>query len=194
MDYKMLVNKENPLPEDFVPIDLVEYTEENGPKIDSTHKTLLEKEAMKAFYEMKQSAREFGYDIIIDSGYRSYEYQQKVLDTFLNEIGDLAYSRVAPPGCSEHQTGLAIDVSFNIDGKYVNDFDDSFPQIKWLLENAYKFGFILRYPKGKENITGYNYENWHYRYVGKDLAMKMHLKNIETLEEYYEMFKEKKYT
>ena len=91
---------------------------------------------------------------------------------------------MAIPGSSEHQTGLAFDVAFIRNNEYSLIALETDPEIKWLLKNAYKYGFILRYPKDKENITGYSYEPWHYRFVGIKLA-KMLYKNNLTLEEYY---------
>lgn len=183
--YQILVNKNNVLDENYIPNDLVEYKEYNGEKIDSSHKTMLEKETMKAFFEMQKDALYNGYHIVVDSGYRSYDYQQTILNRFIQERGADAYNIVALPGTSEHQTGLAFDVSFYRNGIYIDDFDDTFPEIKWLHENCYKYGFILRYPKGKEDVTGYKYECWHFRYVGKELSNYMHDNNILTLEEYY---------
>ena len=192
MDYSILVNRDNPIDENYVPSNLVVYPEYNGPKIDSNHKTLVEEVALNAFYEMQSIAlRETGYCFIVDSAYRSYKYQQKILMYNLELNGDEAYNYVALPGTSEHQTGLAIDIALNVNGEYTDQFDDTFPQIKWLFANAYRFGFILRYPKGMENITGYKYECWHFRYVGKDIALYMHNNNISTLEEYHELIRNK---
>ena len=185
MDYQMLVNKSNKLDKDYMPSSLIEYLEYNGEKIDPNHKTLVEKETLIAFFKMQEEARKQGYGILIDSAYRSYEYQQKVLDKYIKERGELAYSVVALPGTSEHQTGLAIDVALSRDGVYSDQFDDTAPEIQWLINNSYRFGFILRYPKGKEEITGYSYECWHYRYVGEELALYMNNNQIQTLEEYY---------
>ena len=185
MDYSILVNKQNLLERDFVPSNLIEYTEYNGPKIDPNHKTLVECETLKAFFEMQQSALLEGYYIIIDSAYRSYEYQEKVLKKWIEKEGNLAYSRVAMPGSSEHQTGLAFDIALYRNGEYTDCFKDTDSEIIWAQENAYKFGFILRYPKGKEDITGFNYESWHFRFVGKDVSEYMHNNNILTLEEYH---------
>lgn len=81
--------------------------------------------------------------------YRSYEYQEKVLEYYLDKTGEESYSFVAPPRSSEHQTGLCFDVAFIVNGNYCDDFDDSAPEIKWLIDNSYKYGFILRYPKDK---------------------------------------------
>lgn len=188
----MLVNKQNPLDSSFEPQELVVYPEYNGPKIDPNHKTLVEATTLNAFYEMQAAAmKEQGYHIIVDSAYRSYAYQQKVLERNLAEKGESAYSFVALPGTSEHQSGLAIDVALYIDGEYTDQFDDTFPQIQWLFNNAHRFGFILRYPKGAEHITGYKYECWHFRYVGKEIALDMYDNNIRTFEEYHTLLKRK---
>ena len=185
MKYDLLVNKENPLPNDYVPEGLVEYPEYNGPKIDPTHKTLVEKETLEAFWELQAAAKADGYHIIIDSAYRSYDYQVKVLNHWLEKEGEKAYTFVAMPGTSEHQTGLAFDIALYRNGEYTDCFKDTDSEIIWAQENAYKFGFILRYPKGKEDITGFNYESWHFRFVGKDVSEYMHNNNILTLEEYH---------
>lgn len=191
MNYEILVNKNNPLDKYFIPKQLVEYLEYNGEKLDPNYKTLVEKETLLAFFEMQAEALKAGYSILIDSAYRSYEYQQKILEKTLEEKGREAYKTVAIPGTSEHQTGLAIDVALSRGGVYCDEFDDTAEEIQWLMENAYRFGFILRYPKGKENITGYNYEWWHFRYVGRTLSTYMKENNIETLEEYYDQFYKK---
>lgn len=185
MNYQILVNKTNPVDKFFIPESLIEYLEYNGEKIAPDHKTLVEKETLFAFFKMQAEAKKAGYAILIDSAYRSYEYQKKILDKVLEEKGEEAYKTVALPGTSEHQTGLAIDIALSRNGIYCDDFDDSAPEIQWLINNAYRFGFILRYPKGKENVTGYNYEYWHFRYVGKELSMYMKDNQITTLEEYY---------
>ena len=139
--------------------------------------------------KMNEDAFKSGYYFILDSGYRSYAYQEKVLAKNICEKGEEAYSYVALPGTSEHQSGLAIDVALKRNGEYTDQFDDSCDEIKWLHENCYKYGFILRYPKGKKDITGFNYECWHIRYVGLELSTYMHDNCIETLEEYYSLGK-----
>ena len=93
----------------------------------------------------------------------------------------------ARPGTSEHQTGLCVDFMTNTMTELDNSFERS-RAFEWLTENAYRFGFILRYPKDKEDVTGYNYESWHYRFVGRSAATVIHEKN-ETLEEYLETVK-----
>ncbi len=137
---------------------------------------------------MRKDALKLGYDIEVDSGYRSYEYQQKIFDNLYNEKGEEAYKFVALPGTSEHQTGLAFDYCLFINGVYTDDINDYQEETKWIHNNCYKYGFILRYPKGKEDITGYNYEPWHLRYVGNEISKIIFEKNI-TLEEYYQLYK-----
>jgi len=185
MDYTILVNKENPLPSNYVPANLVEYTEYNGEKIDVNYKTFVEKETLKSFFEMQKDALVQGYGLIIDSGYRSYDYQEQILSYNLEMLGQEAYKVIAKPGTSEHQSGLAIDIALNTGGIYNDNFDDSYAEIIWLHQNCYKYGFILRYPKNKEHITGFNYEWWHLRYVGKKISNYMFENNISTLEEYH---------
>ena len=185
MNYDFIVNKEKPLTIDFIPDNLIKVTGPEIPKIDSGYKTFLEKETYENFLLFSHAAEENGIIMVVDSGYRPYEYQEKILEYNLAIKGLDAYKTVALPGHSEHQTGLALDYALIIDGNLCDDFDESFWQVKWILDNAYRFGFILRYPKGKENITGYNYECWHLRYVGSNVATIMHGMNIETLEEYH---------
>ena len=188
MDYTVLINRENRLDKNYIPNDLI-ATDENENNfhnfVDPTLKPMISKSILPYFLELQKAAKEDGFNIIIDSGYRSYQYQQDVWNHNLNKIGlEETTRKVAPPGASEHQTGLTFDVAYIIDGVFVDKIDDSMRETKWLFDNAYKFGFILRYPKGKEEITGYSYEPWHYRFVGKELAKKLFSEGI-TLEEYY---------
>jgi D-alanyl-D-alanine carboxypeptidase len=174
--YDFLVNKNNKLTSDYIPNDLenisLEYSCENKQ---------LRYEAKNAFEKMAKRAKEDGYNIIAVSTYRSYEYQEKLYNNYVKDKGkyyaDLASARA---GHSEHQTGLAVDVA-NTSLDY-----DNFEQTKefnWMINNSYKYGFILRYPKAKFHITGFKYEPWHYRYVGIDIATYIYENNI-TLEEY----------
>ncbi len=191
MDYKILVNKEHLLPSDYVPETMVEVHEPMGTKIDPTYVNRIDIIAYTWFKIMQQAALQEGYEIFIDSSYRSYEYQERVFNKTALEKGfDHATKYVAPPGGSEHQTGLAFDVIFRRNGEMIEEQLDTDPEIIWLMNNAHRFGFILRYPKGKEDITGFNYEPWHFRYVGKDLAFKMKERDI-TLEEYHNLKKTK---
>lgn len=180
-----LVNQQNPLDREDMPLELVitDQNENNFHKyVDPTLKPMIDKRILPALRELQMHAKEEGFSFIVDSGYRSYNYQQQVLDSFIQKRGlDYAKKYVAPPETSEHQTGLAIDFASFQDGNYQESLTEE--EIEWLQNNAYQFGFILRYPKGKESITGYNYEPWHYRYVG-DLSYILYNFDI-TLEEYY---------
>ena len=171
----VLVNKEYQLPDNFIPNNL--------KKIDlkfSNDNQFLVKEACENFEKLSNDAAKLGYKIIAVSTYRSYNYQDNLFKKYLKDYGEnhtLMYS--AKPGHSEHQTGLAVDV-MGSNNDY-NLFEKSI-EFDWMIKNSYKYGFILRYPKGKETITGFNYEPWHYRYVGKKIANE--IQNKITLEEY----------
>lgn len=176
--YLMLVNKKNPLDINYEPENLVKV---NVKFLSSTNKESrqMEETAAKALEELFEEAKKENITLIGSSAYRSYKSQVKVLNDEIHSKGvGYANQYVAKPGKSEHQSGLAIDVT-----NEARCFDKTSTEAKWLAENAHKFGFILRYPEGKENITGYNYEPWHIRYVGKEVAKKIYDKNI-TLEEY----------
>jgi len=185
MDYTLLVNNNNLLSKDYVPKELIEIHEPMGIKLDKTYINKLNIKVYNAFKKMQKDAFKQGYEIFIDSSYRTYEYQKKIFDKTVKEKGiNHAHKFIALPGGSEHQTGLAIDIIFRRNNKMIEEQNENDPEIKWLFSNAYRYGFILRYPKGKEKITGFNFEPWHFRYVGKKLAEEIYLKNI-TLEEYY---------
>ena len=129
----------------------------------------LTNEFNEAFNQMKSAASSEGINIYVVSGFRSYNTQNTLYNNYVNRDGrDEADTYSARPGHSEHQTGLAAD--FNM----VDDDFEYTAEGKWLNDNAYKYGFILRYPKGKTGETGYIYESWHYRYVGVDLASKLY--------------------
>lgn len=186
MDFTMLVNKNNLLKEDYVPENLVEIHEPTGEKIDKSYINRLNKTAYEFFKIMQKEALKQGYEIFIDSSYRTYEYQKLVFEKNVEEHGiEHAKKYVAPPGGSEHQTGLAFDVIARRNGTMIEKSSDEDPELIWMKENAYKFGYILRYPKDKEQITGFNYERWHYRFVGPEISIYMTENNIETLEEYH---------
>ena len=132
---------------------------------------------------MQADAQSIGLNLYISSGFRSYTYQENLYNNYVAQDGkEEADTYSARPGHSEHQTGLAFDL---------NTIDDSFAYTeegKWVQENCQKYGLILRYPKGKETQTGYQYESWHLRYVGKELAQKLYNNgNWITLEEYYKL-------
>lgn len=154
----LIVNKKYSLPANY------------NPGVDQTASTALK--------QLQQAASTAGHNIPLISGFRSYSRQQTLYNNYVARDGQaLADTYSARPGHSEHQTGLAFDVG-KLDDNY-----GSTPAGIWLKENCHKYGFILRYPKGKESITGYQYEPWHIRYVGVEHATKIMNQNI-TLEEY----------
>ena len=142
----------------------------------------LQEEAVTNFVRMARAAKEEGLKIIANSSYRSYEEQDNIYNSFLKKHGtEYAEEYSAHAGYSEHETGLAVDIDAYQSS--ADDFENS-NEYAWLLENSYKYGYILRYPKDKEIITGYSYEPWHYRYVGIDAAKVIHDEDI-TFDEYY---------
>ena len=172
----LLVNKFNKLNEDYTP-ELVDVS-----NWYSYGENKLTKEAYEAFIQMFNGAKDAGTKIVATSCYRSYETQKKIYDTDVYKYGEeVTDESVARPGYSEHQTGLAIDLLEP--GYTLESFHES-TAYNWLVDNAFKYGFILRYPLDKEDITGYSYESWHYRYVGVEAATKIHQDNI-TYDEYY---------
>ena len=149
---------------------------------------MLTSDTYNAFLKMFNDAKEEGLTLIINSSFRSYEEQEEIYNEYKNSRGEeYADTIAAHPGFSEHQTGMAIDIQTY--GSRASTFEE-FDEFKWLQENAYKYGFIMRYPKDKEYITGYEYESWHYRYVGVEVATYIQENNI-TFDEYYAYFIEK---
>lgn len=141
------------------------------------------KNANDYFYRMKRDAAARGLVINIGSGFRSYSYQGSLYNNYVKQYGRAYADRIsAKPGHSEHQTGLAIDIKGS--SYYLNQKFATTKEGIWLANNAYKYGFILRYPQGKEKYTGYIFEPWHFRYVGTTLAPKIY-QSGKSLEEYY---------
>lgn len=163
MDYTILVNKDNALDRTYVPNDLVVASSDYKDGI------LVNRKLLEQFNIMKLDASKLGYNIDIMSGYRDYFYQEKIYNKLLKEKGfSYTFRSIARPGCSEHQTGLAIDICVYRDNKcYIEHELEDMDEINWVINNCYKYGFILRYPEGMEDVTGYNYEPWHFRYVGE---------------------------
>lgn len=172
----ILVNKHNYLKENYVPNNL----EQIDTKYALSNMSLVNT-AKYAFENMSKEAKKENLKIIAMSTYRSYEYQVNLYNNYAKSDGKAAADTYSGrPGNSEHQTGLAVDV-YNQDETYTN-FEKTEEYI-WMQDNAYKYGFILRFPKGKEKETGYEFESWHYRYVGKNIAKIIKENNI-SLEEY----------
>ena len=176
----VLVNKLNRLQSNYVPHDLEQISLNYA-----TNNKFLRKEAKENFEKLSSDAKKIGYSIIAVSAYRDYDYQENLFNNYVKEKGEnYALKCSAKAGHSEHQTGLSVDVMGSN-----NDYDqfEKSKEFDWMKNNSYKYGFILRYPKGKEYITGFKYEPWHYRYVGKDIASIIYTEGI-TLEEYYKKY------
>ena len=180
----VFINKEYTLPKDYRPEQLV------TPDVDfnltyNDERTLMRPEAAEALEKLFAAAEEDGYILTGISGFRSYDRQHKIFTSNIATKGkDYTLKYSAVPGTSEHQTGLAIDVStktlnYKLSTKFANS-----PEGIWLEDNAYRFGYIVRYPLGKAEVTGYAYEPWHIRYVGKELAYYLYTNEL-TLDEYY---------
>ena len=186
MDLLMIVNKENRLSKKFVPIDLVEIKTIIPGAVEVDRKIYLNQIVAEKWMELKKHVEKLGYKIDISSGYRSYEYQEKLFNKFINQKGiEQALKLVALPGTSEHQTGLCFDYEkvYMEDDKIKSSLNELDMEYKIVKDIAHKYGFIIRYPKGKEKITGYSFEPWHLRYVGCETAKIIYENNI-TLEEY----------
>lgn len=155
--------------------------------LPETYDPGLKTEVMIQFERMKDVMESEGMYVDIGSGYRSYEYQLGVIERNIEAYGEEETARsVAPAGHSEHQTGLTIDIiNDQPEHNIVESFKDT-PEGIWLADNSYRFGFILRYPEGKEDITGYMYEPWHFRYVGEEMAGRIY-NSGQTLEEYFNL-------
>ena len=182
----VLVNKKNWLSKDYIPLDLVQ------PKVNFLPDTnpeamLLRKEAAKALEKLFKKAKRAKFNLYAVSGYRSYERQREIFKSNLKKEGESANKYSARPGQSEHQTGLAMDIACEDIELLLSEEFENTNEYKWLSENVHKYGFIIRYQKGKEEITGYNFEPWHLRYVGEDLATELKSLDI-TLEEYYDLY------
>lgn len=183
--YIILVNADNPLPEDMQP---------NLKAIQGTFK--LEEKAAEAYLAMKEAAKQDGISLLVASAYRPQAKQEELyknkVKEFINqgypeeEAAVVAATIVARPGTSEHNTGLAVDIVTPDFQRLIEAFAET-PAAKWLAANAHRFGFVLRYPKDKTDITGIIYEPWHFRYVGLEHAKYMYENNL-CLEEYVALF------
>jgi len=169
-----IVSKTHPISVNYTPTPLI------IPNVlTRTDKSVAERsvrsDIAKPMAKLFAGASKAGYQLMIGSGYRSAALQKIYFDSLASSVGTVAANNaIAFPGQSEHQTGLAADISTVSQNCYLSDCFGATPDGMWLVNNAYKYGFILRYPLGKESITGYQYEPWHFRYVGIDLATALH--------------------
>lgn len=179
----LLVNKSSYLPTDY---SVALTTLKNGQQVAS----VMYEDLRNMLFDGEEE--EQGLSFLVASGYRSSEKQQQLLEEEIvknagvgmneEEAREDALLTVAPAHYSEHETGLAVDI-VAVTNQRLDETQESTPENIWLQENCYKYGFILRYPKGKEEVTGFSYESWHFRYVGKDVAKEIYDRGI-TLEEY----------
>ena len=154
--------------------------------VPHTYTPILRRDAAKAYKKMFRAARKDGIDLVVQSGYRSYSAQVSVYNGWVASLGREAADRQsARPGYSEHQIGLSVDISAANRACTIQACFGKTPEGKWLMRNAPRFGWHLRYPKGKTAITGYIYEPWHWRYVGVELAAELSLTPKITLEEFF---------
>ena len=182
MDYSVIVNKENKIKENYLnKVNLIKTEDICGEEV------LVEEKSYEAYTRLKDFLKEKNIEIGIESAYRDYKYQDSIYQEYIEKYGmEYADKYVAPPGYSEHHTSLAIDIGIKVNGVFQDDNNTLMEQEdKYRIIHKYlkDFGFILRYPKGKEFITGYPYEPWHIRYVGKFIASIINDNNL-TLEEY----------
>lgn len=204
--YLVLVNKTKPAGRDYTPEMLIGVDKSYTNREKSVS---LEIKTANAVVSMIDAMRKDGIDnVTVTSGYRTYEYQEQLFNSYIanekaahptwsdEEVKDYVLTYSAYPGTSEHQTGLCVDlITDEMVGLWNygsetpdNPYDKGFAEtaaFEWLCEHAHEYGFILRFPENKTDITGYSYESWHYRYVGVEHAKKIYEKGI-TLEEYLE--------
>lgn len=172
-DLTVIINKIYSLPIEWAPTDLVVLDDYKGQSA--------RKVAAEAFFDFRDACKKEGFTIYAHSGYRSTEFQDKIYKNMITTYGqEYTDKYVSRPGQSEHTTGLCIDIS--IDAIPYEEIENS-PHYTWFREHLSDYGFILRYPEGKEALTGYNYESWHIRYLGKDLAKKVEKSGL-TYDEY----------
>lgn len=182
----VIVNKHYSLSEKYVPADL--STPRVKLRLNANEEQMkLAKPAHKDLVAMFNAAKKAGVTLVLGSGYRSGETQREVYTRAVAQDGQASADRLsARPGHSEHQTGLALDLSSADNTCFLETCWATTKEGKWVAANAHKFGFIVRYPRKKTSITGYLYEPWHVRYVGRELSQKIHNAKT-TLEEYFEL-------
>lgn len=174
---KMIVNKYYALESNYIPNNLVSIDKQYG------YSSQIQKEAYEAFQKLVLNAKEQGFNFYIRSAYKSYQVQKNLYELYCaQEKQEVTDTHFARPGHSEYQTGYALDIVSELNNS-LNSFENT-KESEWLKANAHKFGFILRFPKGKEKITGFKAEPWHYRYAGLEVAKEIYEKDI-TFEEYY---------
>lgn len=181
-EFLILINKTHPVDGSYKPEDLTSIQYFASDRSEAGR--YMRAEAAAQFEALVEGAAKEGYELVMTTAYRSYEFQNTLYTNYVNRYGEAeANTFSAKPGQSEHQSGLAVDVSSPVVSYALSDDFGDTAEGKWMAENAHKYGFILRFPLGKEEITGYQYEPWHLRYVGQPAADEIYEKGI-TLEEY----------
>ncbi len=181
----VIVNKKRPLsPKNYAPADL---TATDLPQRVPGNETMqMRSITASALTQLFSGAKAAGFNLMIASGYRSFSYQTNLYNGYVASIGQAEADKTsARPGYSEHQSGFAVDLEATTRKCELDACFGDTPEGQWIAANAYKYGFIIRYPKDKIGVTGYDYEPWHVRYVGLPLAAEMHNQNTETLEEFF---------
>jgi D-alanyl-D-alanine carboxypeptidase len=181
----IIVNKQHPLqPITYAPSDL-RYPNVTL-RVPGQTEMQMRDPAATALEKMFVGAEAAGYKLQVSTAYRGYSYQKTLYDGYVASAGQTAADQEsARPGYSEHQTGLAVDIRAQSDKCSLEACFGTMPEGDWLATNAYKYGFLLRYPADKVKVTGYEYEPWHFRYIGTDLSQELHKQNIQTLEEFF---------
>jgi len=180
-----VVNKTRALPDGYVPPDLA------VPNVRlrlgaSNEQMKYSKSATADLIEMFNAAKTEGVTLVFGSGYRSEALQRQFYNGYVAQDGQAAADKLsARPGTSEHQTGLSFDATSASQQCHLETCFEDMPEGKWLKANAHKYGFMVRYVRGKEHITGYDYEPWHMRWIGKELSAEMHRTGVQTLEEFF---------
>lgn len=183
----VIVNKQHPLePATYVPDDL--RLPDVPQRIPGATEMRMRASAATALEKLFSAADTDNISILISTAYRSYSYQSTLYNGYVSSQGQAAADKQsARPGYSEHQTGWAVDIRAQSGTCPLETCFGKLAEGKWLAQNAYKYGFILRYPEGKRTVTGYEYEPWHFRYVGTYLTKQMHKTGVETLEEFFDV-------
>lgn len=176
------VNKRNGLPASYAPTDLADVPATLAVRAGIR----LRRPVLEAVQAMTAEARAQNLQIVVISGFRSYQEQDVLYRGYVARMGEERASRIsAVPGHSEHQLGTTVDFSSPSAGYQLEETFETTPEGAWLLQNAGRFGFVLSYPKGKEAATGYAYEPWHYRYIGAEATRAVLVSGL-TLTEYLE--------
>lgn len=189
----VIVNKQHPLqPLNYTPSDLA--LPDVAQRVPGTTEMKMRKSAAKALEKMFAAAEKADINILISTAYRGYSYQKVLYNGYVARQGQaVADTQSARPGYSEHQTGWAVDIRAKSGKCPIEQCFGALPEGKWLAANAYKYGFLLRYPADKAGITGYQYEPWHFRYIGTYLSKEMHRTGTETMEEFFDVSGGNKY-